>query len=87
MTTGLLIKNILKKKGKKQKWLAEQLNIPTSSLSTMLKNDLKFSLVIKICEILQIELAEVLEECEKNEMSSTPAKKNNSSQSEQSYAK
>lgn len=65
MNTGSLIKSILKKKGKKQSWLATQLGISQPALSQMLKNDLKFSLVIRICEILEITIADILEECNK----------------------
>ena len=76
MNTGQVIKDILEKTGKKQNWLAKELNISTGTLSAMLKSDLKSLMLFRICEILQISIEEVYKEyLIKKEMSSATDRK------------
>ena len=59
MKSGEIIKQILKEKGLKISWLAEQLKIKNSTLSTRLNRDLKVDFTLKICKVLKISLNDV----------------------------
>ncbi len=85
MNTGQTIKEILKRKGLKQKWLASKLDISGARLSQMLKRDMKFANVVQLCKAADIPIDDVvLSEALKKEkeMSLTTAKKSNPSQSD-----
>ena len=59
MITGKIIKQILKEKGLKISWLAEQLNLATSTLATRLNGDLKVDFTLKICDKINITLDDI----------------------------
>lgn len=59
MKTGEIIKQILKEKGLKISWLAEQLEMKNSTLSTRLNRDLKVDFTLKICKKIGITLDDV----------------------------
>ena len=59
MITGKIIRQILKEKGLKISWLAEQLKMSNSTLSTRLNGDLKVDFTLKICNVLKISLDDV----------------------------
>lgn len=85
MTTGQAIKVILANKGKKQNWLAKKLGMSPQSLSIMLNNDIKFNTVIKICELLEVTVEDIIkaqEELSKKEDSAIRPKNTESSQTE-----
>lgn len=79
MKTGLIIKKILKDKGLKQKWLAQQLNISPARLSLMLDREISFDDAVKICNILGIPINELEQ---KKEDSAIPPRTTESSQTE-----
>lgn len=56
MVTGKIIKQILKEKGLKISWLAEQLNLSNSTLCSRLKGDLKVDFTLQICSKIDISL-------------------------------
>jgi transcriptional regulator with XRE-family HTH domain len=56
MITGQIIKQILKEKGLKISWLAEQLKMSNSTLSTRLNGDLKVDFTLQICNLINISL-------------------------------
>lgn len=86
MHTGEIIKQILVEKGKKQKWLADKLNATDSKLCSMLKKDLQFEVLIKICKFLDVSINYIYEIHEKKEMSSATGKKLNPSQAQSSIS-
>ena len=45
---------ILNDKGKKQKWLADKMNIPLSTMSNILNKDIPFSRLLEICNLLEV---------------------------------
>lgn len=58
MNSGQALKQYLKDNGIKQAWLARQLKISEARVSNMLKVDLQFRTLIKICEILRLNIDE-----------------------------
>jgi transcriptional regulator with XRE-family HTH domain len=65
MITGKIIKQILKEKGLKISWLADQLKINTSTLSERLNRDLKVDFTLQICNIINISLDDLCERYKK----------------------
>lgn len=59
MITGKIIKQILKEKGLKISWLAEQLNLAKSTLTTRLNGDLKVDFTLQICDKINITLDDI----------------------------
>lgn len=59
MITGKIIKQILKEKGIKISWLAEQLKMSNSTLSSRLNGDLKVDFTLQICNLINISLNDV----------------------------
>lgn len=56
MITGKIVKQILKEKGLKLSWLAKQLNLSDSTLSTRLNGDLKVGFAMQVCDIIDVSL-------------------------------
>ena len=54
MNSGQILKMIIKDKGKKQKWLATKIGMPLSTMSNLLNKDIPFSLLLKICNLLEV---------------------------------
>jgi len=63
MKSGQVLKQILKEKGIKNCWFAEQLGISRSTLVSRLNSDIRISDTIKICEVLHITIDEFFERC------------------------
>lgn len=59
MKTGEVIKQILKEKGIKMSWLAEQLKLSSSTLYNRLDEDLKVNFILEICKVINISLDDV----------------------------
>ena len=59
MITGKIIRQILKEKGLKISWLAEQLKMSNSTLSTRLNGDLKVDFTLQICNLINVSLDDV----------------------------
>lgn len=58
-----LIGKHLKMKGRKQKWLAEQLGLSENTISSYVKNNKhpKIETLLKISKILEVELTELID--------------------------
>lgn len=56
MNSGQILKQFMNDNGKKQKWLADKMNIPLSTMSNLLNREISFSKLIKICELLELSI-------------------------------
>ena len=73
MNSGVIIKDILLKRGIKQSWIASKLNIKKSTLNTQLSKELSCVNLFRICELLNISPEEVYKKSKKKDTDS-PAK-------------
>ena len=81
MNSGQIIKELIRERGLKQKWIANKLGIASPTLNEMLKKNLTFENVIQICQLINITLLEYYELYQQKRDVVTSAKNTTTSQS------